>query len=297
MLGRQTPNVGSLVVKGEQRHKIGTSIAPSGLGPAVGYLGLTSIGFQDVDWFMPVLYWEQFFHDGRGGFIFGRVDPTDFTDICGYANQWRAFQNASVLVSSSIAYPDPGMAIGLGHKIGDDVYVGVSTHDANGSATHIKFFEKGEFFTQAYVSWSPNARKERYSKAIGMTAWHSDFRSQRDISESYGLALSANWLFAKRWAPFFRTAWSEGNGPIANANVNAGLQFLKPDSDDVLGLGWSWQKLANRNLGQQNTIELFWRKSIASNIEITPSIQVLIDPALTDDNAVTLFGLRSRFTF
>ena len=90
---------------------------------------------------------------------------------------------------------------------------------------------------------------------------------------------------------------AKGNGPIANANVNAGIQIVNPDNDDMVGLGWSWQKLSNRSLGQQNTLELFWRKAIAENIEVTPSIQMLFDPALANEDAVTLFGIRSRFTF
>ena len=297
LVGRDSANVGSLVAKGEQRHKIGTDIAPSALGPSVGYLGLTSIGFQDVDWFMPVLYWEQFFNEGRGGFIFGRVDPTDFADISGYANQWRTFQNASILVSSSIAYPDAGIGIGMGHKVGEDFVIGATLHDANGSATNIKFFDKGEFFKQAYVSWSPDGRKERYAKALHLTAWHTDPRVRRGVSESYGVAFSANWIFKNRWSPFFRTGWSTGNGPIANANVNAGIQIVNPDNDDMVGLGWSWQKLSNRSLGQQNTLELLSRKAIAENIEITPSLQILLDPVFANDDAVSLFGIRSRFTF
>lgn len=67
---------------------------------------------------------------------------------------------------------------------------------------------------------------------------------------------------------------------------------------NLAGIGFSWEDPTDRSLREQNAIELFSRLQLAQNLAITPSLQVLVNPALNPGvNALTVFGLRGRIAF
>ena len=47
IIGRETGNTGAIVFKVENRHRLGTDIAPQNLGFDAGYLGITGTAFSD----------------------------------------------------------------------------------------------------------------------------------------------------------------------------------------------------------------------------------------------------------
>ena len=80
----------------ENRHRIGTDIAPADLGFEIGYNGIPGALFSNAGTILVDLNWQQFILDGQGGFIIGRYDPNDYMDVLGYANPWTAFSNLAV---------------------------------------------------------------------------------------------------------------------------------------------------------------------------------------------------------
>ncbi|MHC4711900.1 MAG: carbohydrate porin [Planctomycetota bacterium] len=67
---------------------------------------------------------------------------------------------------------------------------------------------------------------------------------------------------------------------------------------DLTGLALNWGNPADSSLRDQTTAELFYRLQLAQNLAITPSVQLLIDPALNpDEDLIWVFGLRTRLTF
>ncbi len=67
--------------------------------------------------------------------------------------------------------------------------------------------------------------------------------------------------------------------------------------DDVVGLGFGWDDIWGGVREDQYSTELFWNVQIASNLEITPSVQWLKNPAFNpDDDEIWVFGLRWRLT-
>jgi porin len=66
---------------------------------------------------------------------------------------------------------------------------------------------------------------------------------------------------------------------------------------DALGLGASWGSPSQPGLRDQYTLELFYPFQLAQNLAITPSVQLLIDPALNPDRSTLwVLGLRARLT-
>ncbi len=97
--------------------------------------------------------------------------------------------------------------------------------------------------------------------------------------------------------PIFRAGFSKGSSPIYNETVTLGLTYQIESRSDELGIAVNWGKLPSDQLRNQITTELYYKLQLAQNLAITPSVQLLTDPAFnneTDD--VAIFALRFRFT-
>lgn len=298
LLGRKTREIGSAAWKIEHRGNLGNHIAPTHLNNQIGYSGPTGMGFLDEDWFLTSLYWEQFLFDGKVVFLAGRIFSFDFLDVSGYASLWLRFQNGSLSYNSTIPYTLPGVGAGAGFRLTDQWFVGETLHDANGEFTKYDFLVDGpEFLKQAYVSWAP-ARTQRFDQQVRLTFWHMDERSGPGIDDGRGLAISANWLFDERWMPFMRAGWADGETARADTSVVVGMLYRPDNQIGELGVAWGCESLSEPGLGEQQAIEVFFRYIVLSNLAITPSLQVLIDPAQNPSHdKVLVGGLRARVNF
>jgi carbohydrate-selective porin OprB len=256
------------------------------------------MGFLDEEFFLTSLYWEQFLYDGQLAFEAGRILSFDFVDVSGYPSLWLRFQNASLSYNSTIPFALSGVGAGAGIKLTDQWFVGGSFHDANARFTEFDFLVDGpEFLKQAYVSWSP-APAQRFDQQFRLTYWYADERSSAGIDDGWGLAFSANWLFDERWMPFTRMGWSQGKAPRSNTSIVAGMLYRPVNGIGGLGVAWGWESLSDPSLGKQQAAEVFFRYNILSNLAITPSLQVPIDPAQNPaHNTVPVAGLRARVNF
>lgn len=296
-MGRDTPNTGKLVVKVEHRHKLGTDVAPAGLGSQIGYVGVTGVLFSDAKGILNDLNWQQRVGGGHSGFIVGRYDPNDYMDIVGYANPWTTFANLQVLLNASIALPDTSWGVGGGTWMNDQWFVLGSLNDANGTLTNTRFFKDGkELFTQVGGGWA-RSKDERYTHASEFTLWHVDKRDNAGVPESRGLTWGGNWMFGKEWMIFGRAGLSDGDAPIFNETITGGFGYLVKSRSDVLGVAFNWGDPAISGLSDQKTSEVFYRFQLAQNLALTPSMQFLTNPALNpSENKIWIFGLRGRLT-
>jgi porin len=284
------------VVPGEHRHRLGQDIAPAALGGEIGYLGLTGATFGDTDNSLTALYWDQSLAERRAGYVAGRIAPDDFTDVLGYANPRTTFQNFAILLNPVIPFPDPGFGGGGGGFITDRVYALGIVSDANGSLTDVEFFPDGaEFFSYGELGWTPS-REQRYTTNLHLGAFHVDSRETAGAPESYGLVGSANVLVGEVWMPFGRLGFSDGDAPLANASVTAGVLRYFPRYGDLAGLAFNWADPSDNALDSQFTGELFYRFEVADNIALTADAQLLVNPALNPtEDTIGVFGLRLRF--
>lgn len=296
LTGRDTPETGTIVWKGENRTAFDD--APSSLGPQLGYAGLTGTSFTDAGWFLAPFYWEQYLDGGNAALVFGRLDPLDFVDLSGYSGQWTRFQNASLLTNSTIAFPDLGFGAGFGLKPNDQTVFGFTFHDANGDSGSVEWFPNGvELFSQAYVSWSPD-RKRRFDRALHLTLWHLGERDDSGTPEDYGLAFSTNWLMDNGWMPFMRTGISRGSVARADWSIIVGTLYRPATMIGEFGFVFGWERLSDTSLGEQRATEAFFRWDATDNLQITPSVQAIFDTPLSVGKATELvFGLRTRIAF
>jgi porin len=65
-----------------------------------------------------------------------------------------------------------------------------------------------------------------------------------------------------------------------------------------VGLAANHGSPPDNSLKDQTTIEAFWRFQFSENLAITPSVQLILDPALNPvDDKVWVYGARFRLTF
>jgi porin len=119
--------------------------------------------------------------------------------------------------------------------------------------------------------------------------------------------LSFNHAIGDKWLVFARTGWAEDSGSLLERSVSIGGGYT-PDGLELLGSGDQLGFGVNRgepndalfgaDLDDQYAAEVYYRWQLADEIAITPSVQLLIDPALNpEDDTVWVFGLRARLAF
>ncbi len=293
LLNRGGSNTGSLVFILENRHRFGQPIAPSGLAGEIGYIGSTAVTFTDTDTTLSVAYWAQALAGGRAGFVAGRIDPGDYSDILGYVNPRTTFSNFSILFSPVLPIPDPGFGVAGGAFLTDQVYALGVVSDANGSLTDLEWFPGGaEFYTYAELGWTP-ARKKRYLTNVHLGLFHVDERTDAGVPSAKGVTVSANHTFENDLMVFGRLGWSEGTASIASRAINAGLMWRPGLYDDLFGLGVTVADPSDASLERQSTVEAFYRLDVSDNVALTADIQYLHNPGFNSTDPLVL-GLRLR---
>ena len=307
LFGRASENTGSLVLKVENRHRLGTDIAPQALGPELGYAGLTAIPFSEADWLLSNLYWQQAAVNNRLGLVLGIVDVTDYVDVYSLADPWTGFFNLDFSTNPTIPAPNQGLGAALRGKLTDHLYLLAGIADANGDPTDPgdsfeSFFTDTEYFKHAelgcYGLW-----KDRFEDNMHVTVWQIDQREEADIPEGWGAAFSASHLFNDRWLPFARFGLSDGGGgALLERSFSLGTGRYLRGKSDMVALGLSYGKPTSEtgdgDLGDQYTMELFYRLQLFEHLVVTPDIQVLVNPAQNPDaDVIGVFGVRARLAW
>ncbi len=298
--GRGTPYAGALVFKIENRSAFGSHLSPQALGPSLGYAGLFSSTFSDAGWLLTNLYWRQVFADGRGSFVIGQVDVTDYIDINNLANPWTAFTNLAFEQLPTVPAPSQGLGAALQWRLSDSWAILAGFADANadpadpvGSARTL--FDTGETFKHFGIGWAPDW-DNRYDQSVQLTFWQIDQRMQAGVPGGYGVSFLASGR-QDAWRPFFRAGYAKDGGTLLDRSISVGTGYDARDGKDLAGVGVNWGR-APGNSRNQFTMEAFYRWDVTDFFQITPSVQLVTNPANdpTTENMVVL-GLRVRAHF
>jgi porin len=307
LVGRESGSTGTFGYKVENRHRLGTDIAPQALGPEMGYAGLTAVPFSDAGWMLSNFFWQQELFNKRLAFALGIVDTTDYVDVYGLVNPWTDFNNLAFGNNPTIPFPSQGLGVAVRGNITTNLYVLAGFADANGDPTNPlegfdTFFKTGDYFKHVEVGWVPSY-KRGFEDNIHVTAWQTDARDEAGIPGGWGMAFSASHLFADRWLPFARFGWSDGGGgAFVEGAASVGAGYYLREKMDLLGLGLNWSRPSHKTYGagldDQYTIELFYRLQLLEHLALTPDVQVLVNPAQHPDaDVIGVFGVRARLAF
>lgn len=292
----QATEHGSLTFKIEHRHAY-TDVAPQFLGLDGGALAITGTAFNDNGMMLTNLFWAQRAKDETWTLQFGQIDVTDVLDLYGGVSPYTAFQNLAFNTNPTINTPNPGLGIAGGLKLDSNFYAVGTLADANADPTSpdLDVFSDGNLFKSIEIGYTSGFDRV-YLDNIHLTLWHADAADDGSRPEDKGAVVSAAWFVDNKWMPFFRAGVSDGTAALYNRSISAGIGYYGRNTDGA-GIGLNWAE-ANGIDGSQFTAEAFYRFSISSGLQITPSIQYISNPLLnpSQDNIV-LFGLRTRVVF
>ena len=95
-----------------------------------------------------------------------------------------------------------------------------------------------------------------------------------------------------------RAGWAKGSAARADTTITAGVLYRPKSGIGEFGGALGWESLSDESLGGQTAAEIFFRWDVTPYLALTPSVQVLIDPALNQsDDVIFLGGVRARVTF
>jgi porin len=192
------------------------------------------------------------------------------------------------------------VGIAGGTYLNDHLYVIDNLNDANGDykrAGFDTFFQDREYFYSLEFGWVSSFER-RYLDKINILAWYQDEREDAGVEASKGVMFTFSKFIKDKWLVFLRPGILNREVPLYNATISTGVGYYVASRDDVIGFGLNWSKLAPDGLDDQYTAELFHRLQLAQNLQITPDIQLLINPAPNpDEDHLWVFALRARLTF
>ncbi len=250
-----------------------------------------------ITWITVNLHWVQAI-GGRAGFAVGFFPADEYFQSYALANPLTHYSNLAFSTGGEIAIPDTGFSVSGAAMIDDHWYVRGGIHDANGDSTNpnLDVFGDWELYKNLEIGWTSSAER-RYHDNFHVGAWHVDARSDAGVPESWGLVGSASWYFDdSRVMPFLRGGWSDGKATLLDAQVSAGVAKVFRERD-LGGIGVSWGNPSAPGTSDQWTSELFYRIQLG-NLAITPSVQMIVDPALDPaEDVLWVGGLRSRVVF
>jgi len=305
LVDRGGDHPGAFVWKVEHRHRY-TDVPPSDFGFETGYVGLVGPPFSDQGWRTTNLYWRQRFAKGRFSVIAGFLDATDYVDAYALASPWLHFANLAFSTgSASIALPNDAMlGIAAAGMLTESLYAIAGLGDANGDPKapfdgFESFFEDHEFFTSFEIGWT-RSHDRLLLDNVHLTFWHVDERDAAGTPSGWGMNLSASLYVRDHWLPFLRAGWAKDGGSLLDRSVSAGIGYQAVPGRDLLGVAVNWGRPNRDTFGpgrdDQWALEIFYRWQVLREIAVTPSVQLLIDPALNpDESAIWVFGLRFRY--
>lgn len=307
LVNRDAKNTGTLVYKVENRHRLGTDMAPQQLAGEIGYAGLTAQTFSNAGWSLTNFYWRQELLDGKLGFVLGQLDVTDYVDVYGLLNPWTDFSNLVFGNGPTIPAPGQGLGAAAAFIFPKNIYVLAGLADANGDPTDPwegvnTFLGDREFFKHVELGWF-SSYESRYENNIHLTGWQADERKDPGVPNGWGVAFSFNHLIADVWLPFVRLGYSDGGGgTILDRSITMGFGRYMRQKSDMVGVGLNWGRPSEETFGpdlrNQYTAELYYRLHLLPHLTITPDVQFVVNPALNPtDDQIWVFGLRARLDF
>ncbi len=311
---RGSAHPGNLVFLVERTDEFSNTGPSSFLGESLGYAGISNLPYNDEGWRLNTLYWDQKFQHGKYEFVAGWLDTSDYVDVFPLVSPWTDFFNYafSIGVGALDLASDPALGFAGAAWLTNNVYTMAGFADENGDGTDPldgfdTFFNDNEYFKHFEIGWTGASQEAYYLNNLHLTLWHADERDDLGVEDGWGGVLSFNHTIGDKWLAFIRTGWAEDGGSLLERSVSIGGGYTPGGmatlgSGSQLGFGLNWGQpndaLFGTDLDDQYATEVYYRWQVAEEIAITPSVQLLIDPALNpEDDTLWVFGLRARMAF
>lgn len=290
---------GALYFAAENRHDLGTGIAPAALGGQVGSLWGTTNGFGEQSLALKELYWQQHFGGERLILRLGKLDAENYYNSNYWQSDSKYFLNQAFSSFPVRAFPSNGLGMNLTAKPADDWYVSAGFQDAQGKKTEAgfdTFFGDFNLFGAAEIGFTPTIAGVGRG-TYRLTAWYRDAGDSTGKPHDAGLVVSIDQRVGEHLIPFVRAGIGQGNvnGIEAMIAAGAGWEGKLITDADVLGIAAAWGQPEGAGLDDQFVAELFYRLQVSPDNQLTLGYQLVVNPSFEpDDEVVGVFEVRWR---
>ncbi len=307
LFNRGAKNTGSIEFKGENRHSF-TDVPPAGLGLVAGYVGVTEPVFSDQGFRATTLYWKQRFLDDKAVARVGLIDIKEYFDVYALASPWTGFHNLAFSTGSNtmIKLPDGAFGAMVGGYFSDNIYAAASIADASADPTSPfqsvqTFFGDFDTFKTIEIGYTEGGKRLFLDNAH-IAFWQIDESKKTGATGGWGVNGSVSSLVNENLLVFLRGGWAHEGGGLYEASVSTGFGYMNTPGGNLLGVGVNWGRPNSdtipSDLDDQWTGEVFYRVQLVENVQVTPSTQLLFNPALNpNEDLIAVFGMRGRVEF
>lgn len=306
ILGRGTDDTGGLIYKVENRDAY-DGVAPQDFSGELGYVGLIHCCASDQGARTTNLYWRQSWDGQRVVNYTGFLDMTDYTDVYALASPWTGFSNLVFATGSGTmgGLPDGAFGTMLATWLSDSVYLIGGIVDANADAADVfegfdTFFDDFETFKNIDIHYTPR-KEELFFNNMHVSFYQIDERDDAGTNDGYGVSVSLTRAVNNKFLPFIRAGWGKDGNSLLDRSVSIGFGYQDQavGAQSLLGVGLNWGRPNDDTFGadldDQYTAEVFYRWQVFQSLQVTPSVQLLSDPALNpDDDFISVWGIRAR---
>jgi len=300
IVGEEGDTSGGIVFTLESAHAY-TTIAPKELGASIGSLWGTVNEFGDQGIAFTDMYWQQQFAHDRFGFRIGKIDMSDVFNTGRFASDKQFFLNEAFGGNPALPFPQQGLGLAFSAEATETLRFSFGAANATGDRNGPGFDQLGdnEVFSILEVGFDPHIKGHGVGN-YDLSLWHADAQDDAGLPSGNGVALSADQEFNDSFAVFIRAGVNSGGVKDTRGYAGAGAVLLEPFDrrNDSFGVGLSWGQPDNRALRDQYAGEVYYRVQLTPTTQITPSVQLFIDPALNpDEDAIAVLSLRARVAF
>jgi porin len=169
------------------------------------------------------------------------------------------------------------------------------------------WFDEG-VFTAAGITVSTDLRPLAAPLGAGtfrLMGWHTDDTGNPAVGsgaapnrEGGGVAIGADQDVWEHWVAFMRAGHSPNAGLRSETEVSLGVGATAPfgRASDFAGVGWTWANVLGAT-ADQYALEVFYRAEVLEGVAVSPDLQFLFDPVLSDADFAIVLGLRMRVVF
>ena len=281
---------------------LGYEIDAESLSANVGSISTVSLSdLLDEPAIVNELFWKQRLADGKVLVLAGKIDMSYHFDTNALANnQFTQFNSFSLTNNVSIPFPTYG---GWGGVVRADF----SEHG------YAMFGMGDSSVFSAVAPWNTSDGSSWYELLeLGLTLdvpglgpgtyrfipWHNELLDEDGwgFGASIDQTLGPDGLHA-----FFRFGVADGDVSAVGTFVSGGLALHGPfgRAHDTAAVGVAWSDpSAGNGVREETMIEAYYQLQLSPSVLVAPSIQVVLDPALsTDGGSSVIAGLRMTMRF
>ena len=307
---KKEKNKGSIIFWVDSRHLYYGDTAPQFFNFNAGSALLPALKFNKWTFRTLELYYQQQLFNGRAGLVIGKIDLPDWFTYHGLLHPMMHFSDLGFSVNPTVNWSNPGLGIVAGGWLDKKKRFGIQAglNDVAGDNLNAPNFldmgtsgwKNGKFLKMFEFMYAPTSNP--YFSRIGVTYWHSDElladeNSWFQTPSSQGFTVQGTWFIKEKYIPIITFGMTDGQGANQLTKLNVSLMhgwYFQNHDMFAIGLNYTESTLADRG---QYLSEVFYRFTVSKAIVITPSVKMVLNPALdANRNFLGYYGIRTRIS-